>query len=142
MISTLHLDFLRDSFRFSTNCNLNLRQLHWNVSPIACDGLTPVYVLFIAFQFRLGNTPISVVYFRSGYTPNDYPTESEWKGRELIEQSCAAKCPSVAYQLTGSKKVQQELTKPGCTLPHVPCIVFFRLSGYLSLYSKDLNDTN
>ncbi|CAF2089363.1 unnamed protein product [Brassica napus] len=56
---------------------------------------------------------VSVVYYRSGYTPRDYPSESEWNARLLIEQSSAVKCPSIAYHLAGTKKIQQELAKPG-----------------------------
>ncbi|XP_050381223.1 glutathione synthetase, chloroplastic [Argentina anserina] len=55
---------------------------------------------------------IGIVYFRAGYTPNDYPSESEWRARLLIEQSSAIKCPSISYHLAGTKKVQQELAKP------------------------------
>ncbi|KAL3652016.1 Glutathione synthetase [Castilleja foliolosa] len=55
---------------------------------------------------------VSVVYFRAGYAPTDYPSESEWSARLLIEQSCAIKCPSIAYHLAGTKKIQQELAKP------------------------------
>ncbi|RLN26037.1 hypothetical protein BBO99_00000541 [Phytophthora kernoviae] len=55
---------------------------------------------------------VAVAYFRSGYTPNDYPTENEWSGRMLIEQSYAIKCPSIAYHLAGTKKVQQVLAQP------------------------------
>mmetsp|Transcript_16942 Transcript_16942/g.51038 ORF Transcript_16942/g.51038 Transcript_16942/m.51038 type:complete len:272 (+) Transcript_16942:807-1622(+) len=51
----------------------------------------------------------SVVYFRAGYTPNDYPTEREWSGRELLERSHAIKCPSIGQHLAGTKKVQQLL---------------------------------
>eukprot|EP01080_Neovahlkampfia_damariscottae_P003507 gene3507-6155_t len=54
---------------------------------------------------------ISVFYFRAGYTPNDYPTDNEWKSRLMIERSTAIKCPSIAYQLCGTKKIQQLLTK-------------------------------
>lgn len=57
---------------------------------------------------------VAVCYFRSGYGPGDYPTEVEWAARLLIEQSDAIKCPTVAYQLVGAKKVQQVLCKPGC----------------------------
>lgn len=60
-----------------------------------------------------GGVPVCVFYFRAGYTPADYPTEAEWRGRELIEASDAAKCPTVAYQLAGTKKVQQDLAAPG-----------------------------
>jgi glutathione synthase len=64
---------------------------------------------------RIGDELVSVVYFRAGcvplrcatassclrnyvvfsYTPTDYPTETEWEGRSLIERSAAAKCPSI-----------------------------------------------
>ncbi|KAL8155381.1 hypothetical protein AgCh_000675 [Apium graveolens] len=56
---------------------------------------------------------IAVIYFRAGYTPTDYPTESEWRARFLMEQSAAVKCPSISYHLVGTKKIQQELAKPG-----------------------------
>ncbi|CAA0829277.1 Glutathione synthetase- chloroplastic [Striga hermonthica] len=55
---------------------------------------------------------VAVVYFRAGYAPTDYPSESEWSARLLIEQSCAVKCPSISYHLAGTKKIQQELAKP------------------------------
>ncbi|KAG6402182.1 hypothetical protein SASPL_139057 [Salvia splendens] len=55
---------------------------------------------------------VAVSYFRAGYAPTDYPSESEWSARLLIEQSCAIKCPSIAYHLAGTKKIQQELAKP------------------------------
>ncbi|KNA18689.1 hypothetical protein SOVF_068250 [Spinacia oleracea] len=55
---------------------------------------------------------VAVVYFRAGYAPTDYPSELEWRARLLIEQSSAVKCPSIAYHLAGTKKIQQELAKP------------------------------
>ncbi|KAI9099004.1 hypothetical protein K1719_024771 [Acacia pycnantha] len=55
---------------------------------------------------------IAVIYFRAGYTPLDYPSESEWRARLLIEKSSAIKCPSISYHLAGTKKIQQELAKP------------------------------
>ena len=55
----------------------------------------------------------SVVYYRSGYAPSFYPTAVEWESRKRIELSSACKCPSIRYHLTGTKKVQQELAKPG-----------------------------
>ncbi|CAL8166471.1 unnamed protein product [Prunus armeniaca] len=60
----------------------------------------------------VGGQAIAVVYFRAGYTPNDYPSESEWRARLLMEQSSAIKCPSISYHLAGTKKIQQELVKP------------------------------
>lgn len=56
---------------------------------------------------------VSVAYFRAGYSPDDYPTQTEWEGRELIEQSNAIACPSVAMQLAGAKKIQQDLAGQG-----------------------------
>lgn len=56
---------------------------------------------------------ISVVYYRTGYAPTDYYTPREWSTRLLIERSLAIKCPSIALQLAGCKKVQQVLAEPG-----------------------------
>lgn len=56
---------------------------------------------------------MAVVYLRAGYSPDDYAGEAEWRVRALLERSNAAKCPSVAYQLAGAKKVQQDLARPG-----------------------------
>jgi len=66
-----------------------------------------------AGKLLLADTEVSVLYFRAGYTPDDYPTEAEWQGRLLAERSLAIKCPSAAYQLVGAKKVQQALARPG-----------------------------
>lgn len=55
---------------------------------------------------------VAVAYFRSAYTPNDYPSETEWEGRTLLERSYAIKCPPIAYHLAGTKKVQQALAAP------------------------------
>ena len=52
---------------------------------------------------------VSVVYYRAGYSPSDYPTNNEWEARKMIEKSSAIKCPSIGYQLAGTKKVQQVL---------------------------------
>jgi len=58
-------------------------------------------------------TEVSVVYYRAGYTPGDYPSELEWTGRDFVEASRAIKCPCLAYHLAGTKKVQQLLANPG-----------------------------
>ncbi|XP_074585177.1 glutathione synthetase, chloroplastic-like [Curcuma longa] len=55
---------------------------------------------------------VAVIYFRAGYSPNDYPSETEWRARLLMEKSSAIKCPSISYHLVGTKKIQQELAKP------------------------------
>ncbi len=56
---------------------------------------------------------IAIVYFRSGYMPGFYHSELEWSARLLMERSKAIKCPSIQYHLAGTKKVQQELARPG-----------------------------
>jgi len=60
-----------------------------------------------------GLVEISVVYFRAGYTPTDYPTPREFETRKMLERSRAIKCPSIALQLAGSKKIQAMLSQPG-----------------------------
>jgi len=64
-------------------------------------------------QLEVGGAEVSVVYFRGGYSPRDHPSEREWRARETIERSLAIKCPSIAYHLVGTKKVQQALAGAG-----------------------------
>lgn len=64
-------------------------------------------------RLSIGGTPISVAYLRSGYAPTDYPEESDWEGRRLLELSTVCKCPDLPQQLSGTKRVQQDLCKPG-----------------------------
>jgi len=72
-------------------------------------------------RLRLGSgEEVAVAYFRAGYTPDDYPSELHWEGRLLLERSLAIKCPSVAYQLVGAKKVQQALALPGALEKFLP----------------------
>lgn len=61
----------------------------------------------------LNNTEIAVVYFREGYSPDHYSSQKEWSARLDIERSKAIKCPSIHYQLAGTKKIQQELAREG-----------------------------
>merc|ERR1712130_511311 len=56
---------------------------------------------------------VGVIYMRCGYHPDQYPTEKEWEARLMMERSLAIKSPSIHYHLAGTKKVQQELAKPG-----------------------------
>ena len=55
---------------------------------------------------------VTVVYYRAGYSPDEYKSDESWKARLLIERSKAIKCPSVLTHLAGSKKVQQVLATP------------------------------
>ncbi|KAG4916887.1 Glutathione synthetase, chloroplastic [Glycine soja] len=72
-----------------------------------------IMIVVQAEERNMDGQAISVIYFRAGYTPIDYPSESEWSARILMEQSSAVKCPSISYHLVGTKKIQQELAKPG-----------------------------
>ncbi|KAL3816111.1 hypothetical protein ACHAXA_011608 [Cyclostephanos tholiformis] len=59
---------------------------------------------------------VAIVYYRAGYAPTDYPSGMhgiEWLARERLERSRATKCPNLGYHLAGTKKVQQELARPG-----------------------------
>ena len=44
---------------------------------------------------------VSVFYFRSGYTPSDFPGETEWAARRDVELCSAIKCPTLGYHLAG-----------------------------------------
>lgn len=50
---------------------------------------------------------VAVAYYRTGYSPKDYPTEAHWDARLTVEKSHALKCPNAAWHLTGTKKMQQ-----------------------------------
>lgn len=90
---------------------------------------------------------IAVAYFRAGYTPKDYPTESEWSARLTIELSRSIKCPTVAHQLMGTKKMQQVMSNPGVLerfLPDKESVDRVRRT-FTGLYSLDpgpLGDEN
>ncbi|KAK4893089.1 Glutathione synthetase [Elasticomyces elasticus] len=55
---------------------------------------------------------VTLVYFRAGYSPDEYHSQRDWDGRLQIERSAAIKCPSVLTQLAGTKKAQQVLATP------------------------------
>ncbi|KAM6113110.1 LOW QUALITY PROTEIN: glutathione synthetase-like [Pterocles gutturalis] len=61
---------------------------------------------------RLDGQEVAVVYSREGSVPQSYDQQN-WEARLLLERSRAVKCPDVATQLAGTKKVQQELCRPG-----------------------------
>ncbi len=54
---------------------------------------------------------VAVTYYRAGYTPDDFPAQEAFKGRQLIEASSSIQVPDLAMQLSGMKKIQQALTK-------------------------------
>ncbi|GAA5825314.1 hypothetical protein JCM11251_006933 [Rhodosporidiobolus azoricus] len=78
----------------------------------------PEHALLLTLPTSPFPIEISLVYYRTAYSPADYAPPSpetgrdDWATRLLIERSMAIKCPSVAMQLAGSKKVQQVLSDP------------------------------
>ena len=69
-----------------------------------------------ALKIQETGQEVAIVYFRAGYAPTDYPDGydgKEWKAREKMEKSRATKSPSLGYHLAGTKKVQQQLARPG-----------------------------
>jgi len=91
-----------------------------------------------------GQHEVSVVYFRAGYTPVDYPSERAWEARAMIERSAAVKCPTLGYQLAGTKKVQQLLCAPqalGRFLSKEQCAVAQRhFTGLYGLGQEELKE--
>ena len=85
---------------------------------------------------------VSVVYYRAGYAPTDYPSEAEWDARLLLERSGAVKSPSAAMHLAGTKKVQQTLASPGGLERFVECEEDVRAmrSVFAGLYALDGED--
>lgn len=53
---------------------------------------------------------ISVIYFRAGYTPTDYSSDTDYATRFRLEACRSVKCPSIPLQLAGSKKIQEYIT--------------------------------
>lgn len=60
---------------------------------------------------HIENQEIGLIYYRSGYSPNEYTSEAHWQARELLETSRAIKCPDIGAHLAGLKKIQQVLTE-------------------------------
>ncbi|NXE69836.1 GSHB synthetase, partial [Calcarius ornatus] len=82
---------------------------------------------------------VAVVYYREGYVPQVYD-EQNWEARLLLERSRAVKCPDIATQLAGTKKVQQELSRQGTLeklLPGHPEAIARIRATFAGLYSLD-----
>ncbi|XP_035512602.1 glutathione synthetase-like [Morone saxatilis] len=82
---------------------------------------------------------VAVVYYRSGYSPDDY-MEQTWDARLLMERSLAVKCPDISTHLAGTKKVQQVLARPGVLekfFPDQPKVVEQIRATFAGLYTLD-----
>lgn len=81
---------------------------------------------------------VSVVYYRSGYSPGDFTSEACWAAKLTAERSVAVKCPPILYHLAGTKKVQQALALPGAVERFVPAPVAAHLRRcFAGLWSLD-----
>ena len=90
-------------------------------------------------RFLLEGREVAMFYFRSGYSPDDYDEEA-WAARLLVERSVSIKCPTVAEQLVGTKKVQQIFATPGSVekfLPDNPEAVKRIRKTFAGLYTLD-----
>lgn len=56
---------------------------------------------------------VAIAYFRTGYAPTHYRTESAWVARQKIEASEAISVPSARTQLANTKMMQLHLALPG-----------------------------
>ncbi|XP_030624793.1 glutathione synthetase [Chanos chanos] len=86
---------------------------------------------------------VAIVYFRNGYMPNNYSSEQSWEARLMIERSLAVKCPNISTHLAGTKKIQQELARPGVLerfFPDEPETVAQIRDTFAGLYTLDLGD--
>uniref|UniRef100_A0A8C7D1F7 Glutathione synthetase n=1 Tax=Oncorhynchus kisutch TaxID=8019 RepID=A0A8C7D1F7_ONCKI len=83
---------------------------------------------------------VAIVYFRNGYMPQNY-TEQNWEARLMMERSMAVKCPDISTHLAGTKKVQQELARPGVLerfFPGEPDVVDQIRATFAGLYTLDM----
>ncbi|XP_069114373.1 glutathione synthetase-like [Argopecten irradians] len=85
---------------------------------------------------------VAVVYYRTGYSPKHYCSEKYWDTRLMMERSKAIKCPSVQCQLAGTKKVQQELCRPGAVERFIddPEVAHQIRETFVNQFSLDLDE--
>ena len=93
--------------------------------------------------FRYKEKIVAVFYFRTGYTPEDHPTEIEWNVRLQIERSNAIKCPNIGYHLAGCKKIQQVLANPREIENFISSVSDCSLlrNVFAGLYNLDISET-
>ncbi|XP_061540055.1 glutathione synthetase-like isoform X1 [Phycodurus eques] len=93
--------------------------------------------LFIDYQ------EVAVIYFRNGYSPQNYKSEKAWEARLMMECSLAVKCPDISTHLAGTKKVQQVLAEPGVLerfFPDQPQVVDQVRATFAGLYTLDMGE--
>ncbi|KZV97283.1 glutathione synthase [Exidia glandulosa HHB12029] len=94
--------------------NHNIRVVRQTYDELLTNAsLSPTRQLFIRTPLSPEPVEIAVVYFRAGWAPSSFPREEHFDARHTLERSRAIKCPTLPLQLSGSKKIQQELAAPG-----------------------------
>ncbi|XP_051887486.1 glutathione synthetase [Pristis pectinata] len=91
-------------------------------------------------KLHIDGYEVAVAYFRTGYSPDDYHCDECWVARLMIERSLAIKCPNIATQLVGTKKIQQELVRAGVLenyLSECPEAIERIRATFVGLYSID-----
>uniref|UniRef100_A0A674EB73 Glutathione synthetase n=1 Tax=Salmo trutta TaxID=8032 RepID=A0A674EB73_SALTR len=106
------------------------------------DGLTTHLRWDSLLKTRLfvDGREVAIVYFRYGYIPQNY-TEQSWEAGLMMECSMAVKCPDISTHLAGTKKVQQELARPGVLerfFPGEPDVVDQIRATFAGLYTLDM----
>lgn len=89
------------------------------------------------------NQEIGLVYFRAGYSPEEYKSQLFWDSRAILESSRAIKCPDIASHLAGLKKVQQVLTDPETllqTMQNDKDLTDNLSSSFAGIYSLDATE--
>ena len=85
--------------------------------------------------FSIDGHLCSVIYFRAGYSPSDFPSEAQWEAKMMLEKSSSLKSPSVAMHLAGSKKIQQALAEEGVLEKFMPNDASEMRKVFAGLYS-------
>ncbi|XP_044731252.1 glutathione synthetase-like [Chrysoperla carnea] len=93
-------------------------------------------------QLLVDDFEIAVVYYRTGFMPEQYNSKREWDARLLMERSLAIKCPSIQYQLVGTKKIQQVLAQPNVLEKFIksPKTIKSVRETFTGLYSLDFDE--
>lgn len=91
-------------------------------------------------KLTIGGIEVALVYMRTGYSDDSYTSDKEWSVRLLMERSRAIKCPTVRSQLSGCKKIQQELARPGAVEHYIsePDVVERIRATFAGQYSLDM----
>ncbi|CAN9515877.1 unnamed protein product [Ophioblennius macclurei] len=114
----------------------NIRTIRRRFDDVSKTGsLDPDKRLFVDGQ------EVAVVYFRNGYMPQNYTSEQTWEARVMMERSMAVKCPDIRAHLAGTKKIQQELARPGVLerfFPGQPEVAEQVRATFTGLYTLDM----